>query len=550
MGKKVLVASAWPYANGSLHLGHVAGLIGGDVLSRYYRLKGDDVLFVSGSDCHGTPIAVEADKQGLHPSEIANKYHEEFKDNFLNGLSFSYDNYTKTTTDNHRQIVQEMFLKLYKNGDIYIKEEELPYCSNCQRFLPDRYVEGECYICGFSSARGDQCDNCGNLMETKKLKNPKCKTCGHTPEWKTTEHFFLKLSAWQDKILKFIESSSHWRQNAKNFSREFVAQGLLDRAITRDTEWGVPIPLDGYENKRIYVWFEAVLGYLSASKEWAKNEGNDNLWQDFWKNDEALHYYVHGKDNIPFHAIILPTILMSYGNLHLPDRIISSEYLNLEGKQFSKSRGHAVWLKDFLAEFDSDTLRYYLISNGPESADSNFSWQDYLAKTNNELIGNFGNFVFRTLSFIKKNFPDGINFPEKIDNKLEDFLNLTKSAFVSVGEDIELGNFKKAIRSVFEIIENGNRLLNEYAPWTLIKTNREKAGEDLAVFASIIKSLTILAEPFLPKTSAKMKSSLLMDDLKWQFPDKSRIVVSDLEILYKKIEPEQIEKQLEKLGKN
>lgn len=550
MGKKVLVASAWPYANGSLHLGHVAGLIGGDVLSRYYRLKGDDVLFVSGSDCHGTPIAVEADKQGLHPSEIANKYHEEFKDNFLNGLSFSYDNYTKTTTDNHRQIVQEMFLKLYKNGDIYIKEEELPYCSNCQRFLPDRYVEGECYICGFSSARGDQCDNCGNLMETKKLKNPKCKTCGHTPEWKTTEHFFLKLSAWQDKILKFIENSSHWRQNAKNFSREFVAQGLLDRAITRDTEWGVPIPLDGYENKRIYVWFEAVLGYLSASKEWAKNEENDNLWQDFWKNDEALHYYVHGKDNIPFHAIILPTILMSYGNLHLPDRIISSEYLNLEGKQFSKSRGHAVWLKDFLAEFDSDTLRYYLISNGPESADSNFSWQDYLAKTNNELIGNFGNFVFRTLSFIKKNFPDGINFPEKIDNKLEDFLNLTKNAFVSVGEDIELGNFKKAIRSVFEIIENGNRLLNEYAPWTLIKTNREKAGEDLAVFASIIKSLTILAEPFLPKTSAKMKSSLLMDDLKWQFPDKSRIVVSDLEILYKKIEPEQIEKQLEKLGKN
>ena len=337
MGKKVLVAAAWPYANGSLHLGHVAGLIGGDVLARYHRLKGDDVLFVSGSDCHGTPIAVEADKQGVHPSEISSKYHVEFSDNFLNGLSFSYDNYTKTSTDNHQQLVQEMFLKLYKSGDIYIKEEELPYCSTCQRFLPDRYIEGECYICGFSSARGDQCDNCGNLMETKKLKNPKCKTCGNTPEWKKTEHFFLKLSAWQDKILKFIENSSFWRQNAKNFSREFVAQGLLDRAITRDTTWGVPIPLDGYESKRIYVWFEAVLGYLSASKEWAKNKGDENLWQDFWKNNEALHYYIHGKDNIPFHAIILPTILMSYGDLHLPDRIVSSEYLNLEGKQFSKS---------------------------------------------------------------------------------------------------------------------------------------------------------------------------------------------------------------------
>ncbi len=550
MGKKVLVASAWPYANGSLHLGHVAGLIGGDVLARYYRLKGDDVLFVSGSDCHGTPIAVEADKQGLHPSEIANKYHEEFKDNFLNGLSFSYDNYTKTTTDNHRQVVQEMFLKLYKDGDIYIKEEELPYCSNCQRFLPDRYVEGECYICGFSSARGDQCDNCGNLMETKKLKNPKCKTCGHTPEWKTTEHFFLKLSAWQDKILKFIENSSHWRQNAKNFSREFVAQGLLDRAITRDTEWGVPIPLDGYENKRIYVWFEAVLGYLSASKEWAKNEENDNLWQDFWQNNEALHYYVHGKDNIPFHAIILPTILMSYGNLHLPDRIISSEYLNLEGKQFSKSRGHAVWLKDFLAEFDSDTLRYYLISNGPESSDANFSWTDYMAKTNNELIGNFGNFVFRTLSFVKKNFPEGLDFSENIDERLNDFLNLAKNTFAEAGEDIELSNFKKAVRSIFKIIEDGNRLLNELAPWTMIKTDKEKAANNLAAFVLVIKSLAILIEPFLPQTSAKIKKSLLMEDLKWQFPAKNKLVVGDLEVLYQKIEFEKIAEQLNRLSQN
>ncbi|MFA7049828.1 MAG: methionine--tRNA ligase [Patescibacteria group bacterium] len=550
MGKKVLVAAAWPYANGSLHLGHVAGLIGGDVLARYYRLKGDDVLFVSGSDCHGTPIAVEADKQGVHPSEIANKYHAEFSDNFLNGLSFSYDNYTKTTTDNHRQVVQEMFLKLYQSGDIYIKEEELPYCSHCQRFLPDRYVEGECYICGFSSARGDQCDNCGNLMETKKLKNPKCKTCGSTPEWKTTEHFFLKLSAWQDKILKFIEDSFAWRQNAKNFSREFVAQGLLDRAITRDTEWGVPIPLDGYESKRIYVWFEAVLGYLSASKEWAKDKGDENLWQDFWQNNEALHYYVHGKDNIPFHAIILPTILMSYGNLHLPDRIISSEYLNLEGKQFSKSRGHAVWLKDFLAEFDSDTLRYYLISNGPESSDANFSWADYMAKTNNELIGNFGNFVFRTLSFVKKNFPEGLDFSEDIDERLNDFLNLANNTFAEAGEDIELGNFKKAIRAIFKIIEDGNRLLNELAPWTMIKSDKEKAANNLAAFVLVIKSLAILIEPFLPQTSIKIKKSLLIEDLKWQFPAKDKLIVGDLEVLYQKIETEKIEEQLNKLSQN
>lgn len=536
MSKKVLVASAWPYANGSLHLGHVAGLIGADVLARYHRLKGDDVLFVSGSDCHGTPIAVEADKQGISPSEISSKYHAEFKDNFLNGLSFSLDNYSQTTTDNHRQIVQDFFLKLYQSGDIYLQEEELPYCSYCQRFLPDRYIEGECYLCGFSSARGDQCDNCGNLMETKKLKKAQCKICGSTPEWRATEHFFLKLSAWQDQILKFINDSSGWRQNAKNFSREFVSRGLLDRAISRDTNWGVPIPLEGYEDKRIYVWFEAVLGYLSASKEWAKNKGEENLWKDFWQNDEARHYYVHGKDNIPFHSIILPMILMSFGNLHLPDRIISSEYLNLEGQQFSKSRGHAVWLKDFLKDFESDTLRYYLIANGPESADANFSWSDYFAKTNNELIGNFGNFVFRTLSFVKKNFPAGLDLSDDVDQPLKDFLNLSKKTFTETGEDIEQANFKKALRSIFKIIEEGNRLLNEFAPWTSIKTDKEQTARNLAVFVVVIEALAILIEPFLPQTSLKIQKSLDMKDLKWQFPESKKFLVVELEILYKKIE--------------
>ncbi|MFA5421084.1 MAG: methionine--tRNA ligase, partial [Patescibacteria group bacterium] len=395
MNRKILIASAWPYANGSLHLGHVAGLIGADVLARYFRLKGDDVLFVSGSDCHGTPIAVEADRQGISPVEISEKYHKEFKDNFLNGLSFSFDNYTKTNTENHYRVIQEMFLKLYNEGHIYEKEEELPYCPKCEKFLADRYIEGECYMCGFSSARGDQCDNCGNLIDTKKLINPKCKICGTTPEWRKTKHFFLRLSAWEKEILSFVENSKGWRQNAKNFSQEFIKNGLHDRAITRDTEWGIPLPLEGYEGKRIYVWFEAVLGYLSASKEHSDN------WADFWQNDKALHFYFHGKDNIPFHSIILPIILMSYGGLHLPDRMFSTEYLNLENKQFSKSRRHAVWLNDFLAEFDSESLRYYLILNGPETADANFSWSDYMAKTNNELIGNFGNLVFRVLSFVK-----------------------------------------------------------------------------------------------------------------------------------------------------
>lgn len=556
MNRKILIATAWPYANGSLHLGHVAGLIGSDVSARYFRLNGDDVLFVSGSDCHGTPIVFEADKQGVEPSEIAEKYHQEFTDNFLNGLSFSFDNYTKTATENHYQTVQEIFLKLYNEGHIYTKEEELPYCNSCQKFLPDRYIEGECYICGFSSARGDQCDNCGNLIDPKKIINPKCKTCGASPEWKLSEHFFLKLSAWQKQISDYIKNSKNWRQNAKNFSQEFVNQGLHDRAITRDTKWGVPIPLEGYESKRIYVWFEAVLGYLSASKEWAKNIGDENKWQDFWSVktqdfvSSTIHFYFHGKDNIPFHAIILPTILMAYGNLHLPDRIFSTEYLNLEGKQFSKSRKHAVWLNDFLAEFDSETLRYYLVLNGPETADANFSWPDYMAKTNNELIGNFGNLVFRTLSFIKKNFPDGLEFSEKIDDNLKQFLVDIESSFLSVGENIELGNYKKAIKIVFKIIEDSNKLLNERAPWKSIKTDEAQAKTDLAVFAHIIKSLAILINPFLPKTSLKICNSLNIDseNIKWQYPEKTSIKIADLEVLFKKIEAEEIEKQIEKLA--
>ena len=544
MNRKILIASAWPYANGSLHLGHVAGLIGADVLARYFRLKGDDVLFVSGSDCHGTPIAVEADRQGISPVEISEKYHKEFKDNFLNGLSFSFDNYTKTNTENHYRVIQEMFLKLYNEGHIYEKEEELPYCPKCEKFLADRYIEGECYMCGFSSARGDQCDNCGNLIDTKKLINPKCKICGTTPEWRKTKHFFLRLSAWEKEILSFVENSKGWRQNAKNFSQEFIKNGLHDRAITRDTEWGIPLPLEGYEGKRIYVWFEAVLGYLSASKEHSDN------WADFWQNDKALHFYFHGKDNIPFHSIILPIILMSYGGLHLPDRMFSTEYLNLENKQFSKSRRHAVWLNDFLAEFDSESLRYYLILNGPETADANFSWSDYMAKTNNELIGNFGNLVFRVLSFVKRNFPEGIEYPEKVEGELSIFLERIEKSFSELEELLEAGHFKKSLKLIFKIIEDGNKVLNDIAPWSKIKEDKEGAKSDLAVFVHIIKSLAVLIAPFLPKTADKINKSLGIEseDIKWGYPETGFSKIGDLEVLYEKIEQEKIDKQIKKMA--
>lgn len=551
MKRNILVAAAWPYANGSLHLGHVAALIGADILARFFRLNGDQVLFVSGSDCHGTPIAVEADRQHIKPSVIADRYHDEFAKTLIDGLSFSYDIYTKTTTDNHRFVVQEIFSKLYHAGYIYKKTEELPYCESCNRFLPDRYIEGECHVCHYSLARGDQCDNCGNLIDVRQLVKPKCKICGSAPVWRPSEHFFLKLSAFQEKLKGWVGQSQGWRSNAKNFTTNLLAQGLIDRAITRDTEWGIPIPLEGYKDKRIYVWFEAVCGYLSASKEWASSSKNTDEWKNFWENDNAVHFYVHGKDNIPFHTVIWPAILFAHGNLHFPDRIVSSEYLILEGKQFSKSRHWAVWLPDFLAEFDSETLRYYLVANGAETSDADFSWGEFLLRTNSELIGNFGNYIHRILSFISRNFPDGVRFPSSPDERAVEFLNLAKSTFSLVASSLEAARFREGLRCILRLVEHGNRYINDAAPWTTIKTDRLKAEYDLAVAGHIIKCLAILVFPFLPKTSGKIcqDTGLQLQKLNWAYPTPRLLKVNNTKPLYKRIEPEDVEKQRSKLGK-
>lgn len=551
MNRKILVAAAWPYANGSLHLGHVAALIGSDILARYFRLNGDSVLFVSGSDCHGTPIAFEADRQGIHPSEIADKYHSEFVKTLVDGLAFSYDIYTKTTTENHYKVVQEIFLKLYNDGQIYTKTEELPYCAKCGRFLPDRYIEGECPICHYGSARGDQCDGCGSLIDSKDLINPKCKICGSTPEWRESEHFFLRLTAFQNQLKDWVKENTGWRTNAKNFTTELLNQGLIDRAITRDTQWGVPIPLEGFENKRIYVWFEAVCGYISASKEWANSVGKADEWKDFWENAESLHYYVHGKDNIPFHTVIWPAILLAKGGLHLPDRIISSEYLTLEKKQFSKSRHWAVWLPDFLSEFDSETLRYYLVANGSETSDADFSWKEFLTRTNSELIGNFGNYIHRILSFIQKNFPEGVTIPDSLDERAAEFLRLAEETFSLVATAIEAGRFREGLRYAIKLVEHGNRYINDAAPWSTIKDNRKKAEGDLAVAGHVIKCLAILINPFLPKSSERICSEVGLNasDLKWAYPSPGLLVANNPKPLYKRIEQDVVNKQQSLLGK-
>lgn len=549
MKKQTLIAAAWPYANGSLHLGHVAALLGADIIARYQRLCGNEVLFVSGSDCHGTPIAVEADRLRIHPSEIAERYHAEFKRNLVDDLKFSYDLYTTTTTDNHRQVVQELFLKLYGDGNIYAKTEELPYCAFDKRFLPDRYIEGQCPICHFDNARGDQCDSCGNLLDAKQLIHPRCKLCGKTPEWRPSEHFYLRLSAFQEQLKEWVKKSEGWRVNAKRFTSSLLERGLHDRAITRDTDWGIPIPLPGYEGKSIYVWFEAVCGYLSASKEWARLQGKPDLWQKFWTSKSPVHYYVHGKDNIPFHTIIWPTILLGEGGLHLPDRIVSSEYLTLEKRQFSKSRHWFVSVDDFLREFNPETLRYYLTANGPETSDADFSWENYRNRTNGELIGTFGNFVHRVLSLVKVHFPEGVELPNEPNELQAKLLEAAEGSFALVGTAIEDGRFREGLQEVIQLAERGNRYLSKAVPWAVIKQDRNQAETDLAVATHTIYCLAILIAPFLPTTADHISRSLGLGnkELFWQYPQRRHLVVHDLHPLYRKIEKSDIERAVSKL---
>jgi methionyl-tRNA synthetase len=566
MNKKILIGLAWPYANGSLHLGHASAFIGADILARYHRLAENKVLFVSGSDCYGTPIAVEAAEKGIPPSEIANKYHEEFKKTLIDGLSFSYDIYTSTTTDQHTKVVQELFLDLYKKGFLYTKIEKALYSPLLERFLPDRFVEGTCPKCGYDSARGDQCDECGTLLDPLELKNPKInpkilkreKELSNNDlrlEVRESEHFYLKLTSLQKDLENWIEETSgSWRMNASSFAKGFLRQGLKDRAITRDTEWGVPIPLPGYETKRIYVWFEAVVGYLSASKLWSEERRTPDEWKDWWKNDEAIHYYVHGKDNIPFHTIIWPALLLAEGTLNTPNYIISSEYLNLEGKQFSKSRGWAVWLPEFLEAFDGETLRYFLVVNGPETSDANFTWSEFAQRVNGELIGTFGNLVNRVLSFSHKEFPEKLFFPEKLDSESQELLSIAKNAFPKVGELIAKGKFRAAFRVTLEVAEHGNRYINSKEPWLKIKdeTKRNEVEADLAVLIQLIRTLAILINPFLPKTSNKIYNFLELDfqKMNWGYPEpETKWNISKISPLYQKIEDEEIEKQLAKLHK-
>jgi len=424
MRERILIAVAWPYANGPLHLGHIAGAyLPADIFARYHRIKGNEVLMVSGSDQHGTPITIKAEQEGKKPGEIADKYHQQFLDSWQK-LGISFDLFTTTGTVNHTEVTQDIFLTLLNKGYIYKSTMSQAFCPKCQRFLPDRYIEGTCPYCQSQGARGDQCDKCGKPMTTDELIDAHCRVCGSTPEFRDSEHFFLKLSAFEDKLADWVEKQGQWRPNVINLTRRYLKEGLRDRAITRDINWGVPVPVDGFEDKRIYVWFEAVSGYLSASKEWAKSTGDSEKWRSFWQG-EAKGYYFIGKDNIPFHTLIWPAMLMGYGGLNLPYDVPANEFLTFESMKGSKSRNWAVWLPDYLSRYDPDPLRYLLSINMPETGDTDFSWREFIRRNNDELVATYGNLVNRVLTFTYRNF-DGRVPEHSRYNDIREYLDLNR----------------------------------------------------------------------------------------------------------------------------
>jgi len=554
--ERIFVAVAWPYANGPLHLGHIAGCyLSADIFARYHRFKGNEVLMVSGSDTHGTPITIRADAEGITPQEVVERYHAMFLEAWQK-LGITFDLFTHTNTENHEKVVHGVFKSLLEKGYIYTGNMLLAYCAQCDRYLPDRYVVGTCPHCGNLRARGDQCDSCGRTLDPQELIDPRCSICGATPEFRESEHFFLKLSAFEKPLLEWVEKQDHWRNNVKNFTRQFLRDGLKDRAISRDLSWGVPIPVDGYDSKRIYVWFEAVIGYLSAAVEWAGQTGGN--WEDFWKDPATKSYYFIGKDNIPFHSIIWPAIIMAYDEgLNLPYDVPANEFLSLEGQKFSTSQNWAVWLPDYLERYDPDPLRYLLSINMPESGDTNFSWSEFVRRNNDELVATYGNLVNRVLSFTYRNFDGKVPGVQSLDEVDEGLLRVARETMDSVDENLYNCRFKAAIGQAFGLAQEANRYLDTKAPWKTIKEDRDQAGATLTVAMQAINCLKTILYPFMPFSSQKVHEFLGFDgpieEGSWDFETcvagiKAGASLREPSPLYTKLDPEIIEDEVQRLG--
>ncbi|WP_410596675.1 methionine--tRNA ligase [Amycolatopsis sp. lyj-23] len=521
MSTPVLTAVAWPYANGPRHIGHVSGFgVPSDVFSRYQRMAGNRVLMVSGTDEHGTPITVQADKENSTPQETADKYTRQIGTD-LQGLGLSYDLFTRTTTGNHAEVTQQIFLALHRNGYVVPKTTRGAISPSTGRTLPDRYVEGTCPICGYDGARGDQCDNCGNQLDAAELINPKSRINGETPKFVETEHYFLDLPAFTKTLGDWLSTKTDWRPNVLNFTKNLI-DDMRPRPITRDLDWGVKIPLDGWRDqplKRFYVWFDAVIGYFSASVEWARRSGNPDAWQEWWNNADARSYYFMGKDNITFHAQIWPALLFGhngegdkggepgkYGKLHLPDEIVSSEFLTMSGSKFSTSRGRVIYVEDFLRDFGPDTLRYFISVAGPETQDTDFTWDEFVRRTNFELANEWGNLVNRSISMAHKNV-GAIPRPEAPTAADEELKALSRKAFDTAGAHLARSRFKLAASEAMKVVTAANKYLSDQEPWKL-KDDPARRDTVLHTALQVVSDANTLLTPFLPHSAQKVHEAL------------------------------------------
>ena len=528
MKKNVIIGGAWPYANSSLHLGHLVALLPGDFLARYHRKKGDNVIYVSGTDCHGTPITIRAKKENKEPKEISNYYNDEFKRTFEK-MDFSYNLYTQTEDEYHKEKVKEIFRTIYDNGYIVEKEEQQPYCPKCNKFLADRELVLTCPNCG-NETKGEECD-CGYSPTMEDLiKYAHCQECGTKVIEKLNKNLYIKLSKLQPIVEKYYsENSQNWRKNSQNETLKYLKQGLIDRAVTRDLDWGIDIPVDGYEDKKMYVWIDAVLGYLTATMKYC--EENNLKWEDYWKNsDNTLMYMVHGKDNIIFHSIILPSLLYAMNlNMKLPDKMVSCEYLNINDEKISKSKGNGITILDLTEQYDIDSIRYYFLSNGPEKKDGNFSTEEFKIVHNSDLVNKYGNFINRTLNF------KGLEKIEvgEIDRDIEEKISQT---YINVSRDIESLEFRKSIMEIIDLVEYGNKYYDDKKPWALYKENMKEFNNVMYNCANIIANLANLFEPIMPNTSNKIKQYLNIDIGKWEkIIIKEEIKLNNINPLFERI---------------
>jgi methionyl-tRNA synthetase len=548
---RILVTSALPYANGPIHLGHLAGAyLPADIYVRYQRLKRRDVVYICGTDEHGVAITLRAEKEGVTPGEIVDRYYKDIKDSFAR-FGISFDNFSRTTLPLHYRIAQDFFMEIYRKGHIVQKTVTQFYCPTCRRFLADRYVNGECPYCHSESARGDSCEECGKWLEPTVLLNPTCATCGAVPELKETDHWFFRLSTFQERLEDWIRGKKDWKDNVKRFCQGWFKEGLEDRSITRDLAWGVPVPLEDAGGKVLYVWFDAPIGYISSTVEWAQERGDPDLWKKYWCDEGTKLVHFIGKDNIVFHAMVWPAMLMAHSGYILPSEIPANEFLNIEGEKISTSRNWAVWLGEYLKDYEPDPLRYCLAANAPETRDSDFNWFDYQRRNNNELADIFGNFVNRSLAFIENYFGSRIPEPAGIQGADEELLDKLDVERDGVGELLERFEAKRALKRILDLAKEANRYFDSKQPWVTRKTDKQECANTMYVCARTVEALGLLAQPFLPFTSGKIRKMLGTGRDCWDdsSPLAGGITIGKPEILFTKIEDTRIEIERSKLRK-